>query len=268
MLRVVDKHGQPIVNVTADQLKAEIDGNSAHIISFAQLGKPAVILLLDGSGSMRGSWKEILVAAKQLMDIAREQFALFVFRDRIESSATDRSKSEALLDELSKKGPPQGVACTALYDTLVEVAGRVRTSNAAIVVISDGGDNCSRHSPDETVSQFLRSSWPAVFGLIVEDEIPTLTDRQRKRFHKISDATGGLVLYPSSGSKIPAKMGELAGSVLNPPFALTLQPSGSKTDMAKLKLAFIGSEGHPQKDITLLHVAEIAGCDKQRADHH
>ena len=49
MLRVVDKQGQPIMNVTADQLRAEIDGNSANIIF--------VCPIREASGNSPARWE-------------------------------------------------------------------------------------------------------------------------------------------------------------------------------------------------------------------
>lgn len=132
VLRLTDKNGQSVTNVTADQLKAEINGSPATISSFSTGTKPAIILILDASGSMKHTWNQIIAAAKGMVEKAGASVDTFVFREKIEGCAIGRSKSENLLDQLSKEDPPKGVAATALYDTLVEIAGRVTTRNAAI----------------------------------------------------------------------------------------------------------------------------------------
>jgi len=266
MLRVRDKQGRPVVNVRADQLKAEINGNPANVTSLTPAGKPAAILVLDVSGSTKATWKESTAAAKQLLESAGENVAAFVFRERIEASAIGRSKSEELLDQLSKQGPPKGIAATALYDTLVEVAGRVTTRNAAIIVISDGGDNASRLSSDATIAKFSGSSWPAVFGLILDYDEPGPRHRDRERFRKTAAASGGLALYPSSASQVSTTAEKLA-TVLGSPFAITLQPSRPTTGSAELKLEFVGAEGISQKDIGLFHATKITGCDGAGSVH-
>ena len=262
MLRVTDKKGQSVKNITADQLKAEINGTPATISSFSAGTKPAIIL--DVSGSMKQHWNQMIVAAKEMAEKAGETVDTFVFREHIEASAHGRSKSENLLDQLSKEGPPKGVAATAIYDTLIEITGRVTTRNAAIVVISDGEDNASFHSSDSTASLFVRSSLPPVFGLILDYDEPHW---RRERFRKFAVTTGGLAVYPASASKIPTATEELAAVVLNP-FALELQLTRPIGDRAKLKLEVVGPDGNPRKDISVLHVSEIAGCDSQGSDHH
>jgi hypothetical protein len=60
---------------------------------------------------------------------------------------------------------------------------------------------------------------------------------------------------------------ELAAIALNS-FTLTLQPPQPIGVTAKLRLKVIGPQGKPDKDINLLHVSEIAGCDSQEPVQH
>lgn len=63
---------------------------------------------------------------------------------------------------------PRAAVQNGPYDELIEVARQGSPGNAAIVVISDDDDNASSHSTEETKSLFVRSSWPPVFGLVVD----------------------------------------------------------------------------------------------------
>jgi len=256
-VRLIDKHGQPVSNITVDQLRAEVNGKPASIGSFSPADKPGVILLLDTSPSMKGTWQQSVAAARQLLDKVRGNSNLFTFGMGVGPHVTSRSQSEELLDRLSKEGPPKPPGGTALYDTLVQVAGGVTTSNVAIVVISDGGDNASHHSSDATVSEFLRSSWPSVFALILDYEE---TNPLRSYFKKIPAATGGLVLYPTSASKVPAAADELAAAILNP-FAVKLQLPKPITGSVKMSVTAVRPDGKRNKDIEVLHPAELVGCD-------
>ena len=42
VVRIIDKHGQPVANVAASELRAEINGNPANISSFSS-SKPGII---------------------------------------------------------------------------------------------------------------------------------------------------------------------------------------------------------------------------------
>jgi hypothetical protein len=205
---------------------------------------------------MKKTWKQSIAAARQLVDAVGENVNLFAFDIGISAYAVGRSKSEDLLDRLLQQGAPNPPGGTALYDTLIEVARRVTAHNATIVVISDGGDNVSHHSPDAAASLFLSSSWPPVFALVLDYEE---TDRRRGYFKKIPAATGGLILYPASASKVPSATKELADVVLNP-VTMRLELPQPMTDSAKLELEVVREDGRPRKDINVLHVAKLAIC--------
>jgi hypothetical protein len=257
---VLDKQGLPVVNLTADQLRAEIDGTPAKISSISPENNQRIILLLDVSSSMKSVWNPSMAAAKQLMEGAGENFDVVLFRDRIRGYARGRSQSEHLLEQLSPDALQPGG--TALYDSLIEIANSLKT-NAAIVVVSDGGENASTHSSDATVPLLIRASSPSVFALILD------YDREhahsRGYFKKIPTDTGGLIEYPPSSSKVPEAMAKLMATVQNP-LVVTLRPPQPVTKMAKLKLEAISPNGKPYHEIRLLHVAEVASCDVPSAD--
>ena len=250
-----------MVNLTADQLRTEIDGTPAKIGSISRENNQRIILLLDVSSSMKRVWSPSIAAAKQLMEGAGENFDIVLFRDRIRGHARGRSQSEHLLEQLSPDALQPGG--TALYDSLIEIANSLKTPNAAIVVVSDGEENASTHSSDATVPLLIRASSPSVFALILDYDREHA--RSRGYFKKIPTDTGGLIEYPPSSSKVPEAMAKLMATVQNP-LAVTLQPSQPITKMAKLKLEAIGPNGKPQHDIHLLHVAEVASCDVPSAD--
>jgi len=249
IVHITDKNNQPVANVNAADLKAEIGGTPANITSLS-LTKPAIVLVLDTSPSMKQTWDQAIAAAKQFVE-KTEDVGLFTFREKVLGYAIGRVKSEEMLDQLAKQGPsPLGSGGTALYDTLIELGSHLKTHNAALVLISDGGDNQSTHTSEATALLFERSSWPPVFALILDYKE---TDKSRGYFKKIPAATGGMIIYPSSASKVPAAADQLAGIILNS-FVLSLQAPESRTDMAKLKLE------SARKDINLLHVSEVPPC--------
>jgi hypothetical protein len=249
IIHITDKHNHPVANINASDLRAEVGGSPANITSLSH-NQPAIILVLDVSPSMKETWNQSIAAAKQFV-AKTEDVEIFAFRERVLAYAIGRSKSEELLDQFSRKGPPPlGTGGTALYDTLIELGSHLKTHNAAFVLISDGGDNQSTHTSEATASLFQRSSWPPVFALILDYKE---TEKSRGYFKNIPPATGGMIIYPSSASKVAAAADELAGIILNS-FVLTLDTPQSRTDMAKLKLE------STRKDINLLHVAEVPPC--------
>jgi len=259
-VRVLDKQGVASVNLTADQMRAEIDGTPAKVSSISRENNQRIILLLDISSNMKSVWNPAMAAARQLIEASGENFDIVLFRDRIRGYARGRSKSEQLLEQLSPDLLKPGG--TALYDSLIGIADSLKGSKAAIVVISDGGENSSVHSSDVTVPLLIRASSPSVFALILDynEHEPS-----RRYFKKISTDTGGLIEYPPSSSKVPEAMATLIAAVQNP-LVVTLQPSRMVISMARLKLEAISPNGEPQRDVRLLHVVEVASCDAPSAD--
>ena len=254
IVRLLDKHGRPPRSLAADQLKAEIGGSPAKVSSLSPTSKPTVILMLDASGSLSATWDESISMARELAGKVGDEIAVFVFGEDFQDRAIGLTETEKLLDRWSTKTPKGG---TAVFDALIKTAGRVTDRNTAFIVISDGNDNASTHTSDQTVSLFLRSSWPPVFGFIHG------CDRRKTpcgHFEKIPDQTGGFVAYPSSPSEVPAAAEELATVVLSP-LVLTLQSPRPITKTAKLKLEVIAPDGKPRDDIQALHAAEVTSCD-------
>ena len=137
------------------------------------------------------------------------------------------------------------------------------SQNATIVVISDGGDNASTHTADATASLFLTSSWPPIFALILDYEE---TAPRRGYFKKIPGPTGGLIIYPSSASKVPSETRALTEIVLNPT-VMRLQLSKPTTESAKIEVDLVREDGKTNKDINVLHVAKLMACGSHEAPH-
>jgi hypothetical protein len=254
-VRLVDEHGSPVLNIAPEQLKAEIGGSPAKVVAFAAGTKPVTILLIDISSSVSETWGQSVAAAKQLAGSAGDRVAAVVFRDRILDHASGREATDKLLDRLSTVKTSMGG--TALYDSLIEVAGAAKNPDAALIVISDGHDNASRNSSDHVVDQFLKNRWPPVFGLVLD----YVHKEARPGFKKIIAETGGLAAYPSSATKVAEAASELSAEV-NAPFMVTLQASHPVLKPEKLKLEVMGPDGKPRHGIQISHVAEITACDE------
>jgi len=255
-VRLLDEHSVSR-NVTPEELTAQIGGRPAKVISIERGTPPVTILLIDVSSSMKQTWDQSVAAAKQLFANAGDRVAVVIFREQILDRASGSAAASKLLDHLANEKIGYSSGGTALYDSLIAVAGAAKKPDTALVVISDGGDNASRNSSDQTVKWFLKNHWPPVFGLILD----YATDQTRRGyFNKIAAGTGGLAAYPSSASKVAEAAAELSAQI-NAPFTITLQPSQRITKPENLKLEALGLNGKRRNDIQIAHVAEITACD-------
>jgi len=99
----------------------------------------------------------------------------------------------------------------------------------------------------------LRSSWPPVFGLILDYD---REETRRGYFHKIALETGGLTVVPRNASKVAEAETTLANDVFAS-FRVTLTASYPITKPVKLKIELIG----PKHGMHVAHAAEVTACD-------
>lgn len=153
----VDGKGRPVVDLRPDELKIYEEGRPQKLEYFAQADDvPArVLLLVDASGSMNGTLKTAsarMAALQVLAALAPSDQAALVGFDRNSRTLVDFTANKGTLLKAFDGLKPFG--STALHDALEqaarELAGRGR-GRRAVVVITDGIDTSSRHTPDEVI---------------------------------------------------------------------------------------------------------------------
>ena len=253
-LRLLDASGRPVLDIAPDQLKAQIDGTPAQVVSATTGIKPVTIVVIDISSSMKEAWGQSLAAARQIVAGAGERVAVVVFGEQIFDHASGQEASNKLLDRLATQKTRTGG--TALYDTLLQIAAAAKNPNTALVVIGDGEDNASRNSSDQVLNFFLKLHWPPVFGLVLDY---SHEHTHREYFKKIVAGTGGLVAYPSAAG-VREAANELSAQI-NAPLTITLHPGQLIVRPEKLKVEFVAPDGKPS-ELLIAHVAEITSCDR------
>ena len=96
-LHLIDRHGQPVTNITRDQLRVKVDGTPVSVSSIASVAKPGVVVLLDVSPSMKKTWKQSIAAARQLIDEVGANEVLFAFDMGISAYAVGRAKKRGFV---------------------------------------------------------------------------------------------------------------------------------------------------------------------------
>lgn len=143
---VTDAEGKVITGLTAKDFSVTEDGTPQTITHFTTETAPFnLVLLLDVSGSTRGSFDVIRQAALHFVELMRpeDRMGIILFARDVEVVAHLTSDREALKQALYRVQPPLG--STAVYDAvgyaLVEEIGRLRGQRNAIVLLSDGRDS-------------------------------------------------------------------------------------------------------------------------------
>jgi len=197
---VKDSKGGFVSGLTQDQFKVFEDGKPQVITQFANSDVPVTVgLIVDESGSMRPKRPEVITAALEFIRDSNPQDEMFVvnFNERARRGLPDLVPFSDNINQLRAalwQGDPEGR--TALYDA-VELGLRQlqlgRRSKQALVVISDGGDNVSKHSLQE-VTQDLLNSLATVYtvGIFDQDD----PERNPGVLEKLAHISGGGVYFP------------------------------------------------------------------------
>lgn len=179
VVSVVDKEGNPVSGLTAEDFRGEFRGQPVKIVAVEpESDAPRIVLLLDVSDSMREA-KQMGLARMAAVDLITsvpggQRMALLLVSGDV-SKEVGFGENRALLlarlprveEELS--GYPPG---TALLDAILEALAVLGTSQAGdvIYVISDGGDNASKAGLRK-VERALLESGVRLFGFLLPERV-------------------------------------------------------------------------------------------------
>ena len=158
---VKDRNGSPVTGLTANAFQVLEEGRRQTISVFGSEDAPVTIgLVIDSSGSMQGVRDRVIAAAAAFVETSNpedEVFAL-VFNDEVRpvlaASAPFTSDATTLRKALTSTFVPAGR--TALHDAIADGLSYIAKGTRdrrVLVVLSDGGDNASRATFADVLSQ-------------------------------------------------------------------------------------------------------------------
>jgi Ca-activated chloride channel homolog len=198
------------------------DGVKQAIISFQHTDLPVSIgLVVDNSGSMSRKRPAVNKSALDLIEASNPQDEAFVvnFSDEafIDQEFTgDVSKLRDGLSHIESRGG------TALYDAVVASADKLvadgKRPKQVLVIITDGEDNASTLSLEQTIRRVQQLSGPVIYsiGLLFGDEMTHSEVRHARRaLEMLSGETGGIAFFPKSMEQVDEIAAEVARDVRN-----------------------------------------------------
>ena len=190
---VQDASGANIKGLEAGNFQVFENGRLQSIKQFAAEDRPVTLgIVVDASGSMRTRQAQVVTAALSFVGASNPDDEIFVvnFNDRASAGlprGTDFSTDPRRLRDALLGKKPEGK--TALYDALILATDHLakgKWENKVLLLISDGGDNNSKHSIAEGLHA-IQTSGASVYtiGLFDPDE-PEHNLGTLRRFSKIS----------------------------------------------------------------------------------
>src|SRR5580698_1436847 len=226
-----------VQTLTKDNFQVFEDGTKQNIISFQHTDLPVSIgMIVDNSGSMAKKRPAVNKSALDLIEASNPQDEAFVvnFSDEafIDTEFTgDVAKLREGLSHIESRGG------TALYDAVVASADKLvadgKRPKQVLVIITDGEDNASTLSLEQTIRRVQQLSGPVIYsiGLLFGDEMTHSEVRHARRaLEMLSGETGGMAFFPKSMEQVDEIAAEVARDVRNQ-YTIGYHSSKSPTDL-------------------------------------
>jgi len=213
---VCDPQNHPVTGLEKEHFKVLDDKVEQTITHFAMEDEPvAVGLVFDISGSMGDKLRLSRMAAAQFFRAANpeDEFFLVEFNDQPKIVVPLTRDYEEIQNQLTFA---QSKGRTALLDAIFLALHEIKKSQKtrkALLIISDGGDNCSRYTETE-IRNRVRESDVLIYAMGIF-EAPGARSRSPEEaagpglLSELAEQTGGRH-YPASSYELPdiaAKIG-------------------------------------------------------------
>jgi VWFA-related protein len=195
------------------------DGVRQTIRLFLHEDIPVTVgLVVDHSGSMRPKLAEVIAAARTFVNSSSPADQMFVvnFNEKVTLGLPDNlplaNRPEDLASAIAN-APTTGM--TALYDAVFEARRRLQTGGPekkVLIVISDGGDNASKHTQAEVLKMAAQSN-TIVYTVGIFDEVDH--DRNPDVLRRLAGVTGGEAFFPLELKEVVAICERIARDIRN-----------------------------------------------------
>lgn len=209
-----------VEDLKRDNFQVFEDGVKQNIVSFQHTDLPvSIAFVVDNSGSMARKRPAVNKSALDLIEASNPQDEAFVvnFSDEAfidQEFTSDVKKLREGLSHIESRGG------TALYDAVVASADKLvadaKRPKQVLVIITDGEDNASTLSLEQTIRRVQQLSGPVIYsiGLLFGDEMTHSEVRHARRaLEMLSGETGGIAFFPKSIEQVDEIAAEVARDI-------------------------------------------------------
>jgi len=214
---VKDRRGGFVAGLTKDNFTILENGAPQRITVFANEDVPVTVgILVDESRSMLPKHNDVLSAAGAFIQTSNPRDEVFVlnFNDDVKRGLPGATLFSDNIDQLRAaldRGAPRGM--TAFNDAVVEGLRQLelgRRDKKALVAISDGGDNASRHTRAEMFDMVDRSIATIYTVGLLE---PTNPDWNPGILKSLANVSGGEAFFLEGPSGMTAVCEDIAKEI-------------------------------------------------------
>ncbi|MEP7352832.1 MAG: VWA domain-containing protein [Acidobacteriota bacterium] len=215
---VVDREGSAVIGLRKEHFSVFDNSEQQAIHSFAREDAPAMLgVILDVSGSMVSRLPQALDAVHAVLNAVGEADGGFLisFADAPRLIGAFPSDLRSLLD-LRRLPLPNGdtALIDAAYEGLTE-ARRIRHKRSVLLIVSDGGDNASRHTESDLRS-LAKEADTQVYSISISGRNRTNGERFGSYLlEDLSKLTGGLHFHANDRHGLPEIAEKIALAMKN-----------------------------------------------------
>ena len=230
---VQNRKGILVSGLSKDDFQVYEDGVLQKIDYFSHEDIPVTVgLVVDNSGSMRPKRPEVIAAALAFARSSNPQDQMFVvvFNENVLFGLPDNTpftdqvaQLEVALSRIAAAG------MTALYDAVAAALEHLKKGNRdkkVLIVVSDGGDNASKHKLAQMMTMTGQSD-AIIYTVGVFDENDP--DRNPRVLRQLARATGGEAFLPGSARDVVPICEQIARDIRNQ-YTVAFAPTNRKQD--------------------------------------
>ena len=239
-LRLVDLHcsvrdprGNAVLGLKKENFLVYENEVPQTLRGFRQEDVPVAIgLVVDHSGSMFGKIQEVQAAAETFVRSSNPEDQMFVvnFNECVSLGlpvGLPFTGEIGILKQAIRNSPESGRS--AIYDAVVEALAHITSATyekKVIIVVSDGGDNASRHSLARLV-EMAEESDVIIYSIGIFDRFDR--DRNPAALKLLARATGGEAFFPTELEDVQGICARIAKDIRTQ-YSLSYVPRDSRAD--------------------------------------
>jgi len=231
-----DKHGRFIKDLKKDDIRLLDEGKPpVRIEAFeSETGLPLRVgLLIDASNSIRERFRFEQDAAveflNQIVRLNSDRAFVIGFDSTSDLTQDYTDNTDALARGVRVLRPGGG---TALNDAVLQASEKLGTApvrgpaRRAIILLSDGDDNQSRHTREEAIEAALRAE---VIIYVISTNVTGEDKKGDKVLMRYAEATGGRVFFPLRIEEVANAFAEIQDE-LRSQYVIAYKPQGFAAD--------------------------------------
>jgi VWFA-related protein len=203
---VVDRHNALVSQLNADNFQIYEDNVPQKIKNFSHEDVPVTVgIVIDNSGSMAPKRNDVIDAALSFAGSSNPKDQMFVvhFNEHVSLGLSAKTPFTDRSDQLQLAlASFRAIGETALYDGIAAALEHLQLGSydkKVLILISDGGDNASKHTLAQIVELAKRSN-AIIYAIGIFDEQDG--DQNPNVLKRFAKATGGEAFFPGSSKDI------------------------------------------------------------------